>query len=341
MSKILTFGEIMMRLQPPLNKRFLDARSFDMCFGGGEANVAVSLAEFGEDAAFFTKLPENALADACLRDLRGRGVNTSFILRGGERMGIYFCEKGVSQRPSRIVYDRKGASVNTITPDEVDCLRLLDGVRWFHFSGITPALSDAAYTALKIILKEARSRKITVSCDLNFRKNLWSVERARTVMSELMQYSDLLISNEEECKNVFGLEADGADILSGRLDTDGYIALASDIKERFKNLKAVAFTLRGSRSADINDWSGILLSDGKCYKSKEYTIRVLDRVGGGDSFSAGLIYSMLNGKALQYAVDFAVAASCLKHSVEGDFNSVSVGEVEELMNGDGSGRIKR
>jgi 2-dehydro-3-deoxygluconokinase len=331
----------MLRLQPPDNKRLLEARGFDACFGGGEANVAVSLAEFGEDAAFLTKLPDNAVADACVRDLKWRGVNTDFILRGGERMGIYFCEKGASQRPSRIIYDRRGSSVNEIRADEVDCGKLLNGVEWFHFTGITPALSAEVRGVLEKILKEAKKRKITVSCDLNFRKKLWSTEAARVVMSELMRYADVLISNEEECKNVFGLEAEGADITKGKLDADGYAAVAGTVKARFPWLKAVAFTLRGSRSADINDWSGIVSADGKCYRSAEYTVRVVDRVGGGDSFSAGLIYSMLNGKDMQYAIDFAVAASCLKHSVEGDFNLVSVAEVEELMNGDGSGRVRR
>ncbi|MDR3293852.1 MAG: sugar kinase [Clostridiales bacterium] len=341
MKKILTFGEIMMRLQPPEYKRFSDAKDFELYFGGAEANAAVSLAGFGTDAVFFTKLPENALADACVRDLKSRGVNVDFILRGGDRMGIYFCEKGVSQRPSRIIYDRKGASINTLFEGDIDVARLLDGVEWFHFSGITPALSDTVLFTLKKILFEAKKRGITVSCDLNFRKNLWSVERARAVMTELVSLSDVLISNEEECKSVFGLEAEGADITGGTLDAGGYARLAGTLCDIFKNLKIVAFTLRGSRSADVNDWSGILVADGKCYRSKEYTIRVVDRIGGGDSFSAGLIYSVLYRKDFQYAVDFAVAASCLKHSVAGDFNSATVSEVEELMSGDGSGRIKR
>jgi 2-dehydro-3-deoxygluconokinase len=331
----------MLRLQPPGNKRFTEARSFDACFGGGEANVAVSLAEFGEDAAFFTKLPKNDLADGCVRDLKSRGVNTDFILRGGERMGIYFCEKGASQRPSRIIYDRKGSGINDISLCEADCGKLLEGAEWFHFTGITPALSDSVLRVLEKILKEAKNRGVTVSCDLNFRKKLWSAERARAVMTELMEYTDILISNEEECKSVFGLNAAGTDISAGRLDADGYAEVAAAVCARFPRLKAVAFTLRGSRSADINDWSGILLSGGKCYRSKEYVIRVVDRVGGGDSFSAGLIYSLLNGKDMQYALDFAVAASCLKHSVEGDFNLISVAETEELMNGDGSGRVRR
>jgi 2-dehydro-3-deoxygluconokinase len=359
MSRIVAFGEIMMRLQPENFKRFFQAEKYEACFGGGEANVAASLSGFSEDAAFLTKLPENALGDACLSELKKRGIETRFILRGGERLGLYFCEKGASQRPSKIIYDRKNSSVNDITAGEIDAEKLFSKTEWFHFSGITAALSEGVLATLRYLLEEAKGRGITVSCDLNYRKKLWSVSRAREVMTELVGLSDVLISNEEECKDVFGLSADGADIEGGVVGADAFAALSRVVMKKFKNLKAVAFTLRGSVSASVNRWGGVLTvrggeflsnsefsekkkTDGfSDFHSKEYIVNIIDRVGAGDSFTAGLIYSFLNKKTPSYAVEFAAAASCLKHTVEGDFNVASTDEVEALMNGDGSGRVQR
>ncbi|MDR2046435.1 MAG: sugar kinase [Clostridiales bacterium] len=341
MGRILTFGEIMMRLQPVGYKRFFQADLYESCFGGGEANVAVSLTGFGEDAAFLTKLPENALGDACIAELKKRGVDTRFIIRGGGRLGLYFSEKGASQRPGRIIYDRKNSSINEISSNEIDFNALFSGVEWFHFSGITAALSQNVLDTLLALLKEAKKRRVTVSCDLNYRKKLWSKQKAGEVMSELIGYSDVLISNEEECKEVFGLEAQGSDIDAGVIDAAGYSALAEVLTDKFRNLKATAFTLRGSVSASVNRWAGVLTTAEGGFRSKEYLVGIVDRVGAGDSFTAGLIYSLINKMHPQYAVDFAAAASCLKHTVEGDFNIASKGEVESLMNGDASGRVQR
>ncbi|MDR1939810.1 MAG: sugar kinase [Clostridiales bacterium] len=341
MSQIVTFGEVMMRLQTPLYKRFAQADGFDMCFGGGEANVAVGLAGFGADAAFFSKLPENELADACVAALKARGVETRFLLRGGERMGIYFCEKGAAQRPSKIIYDRKGSSINDISEDEIDIERLFDGTKWFHFSGITAALSEKTLNALRVLIAGARERCITVSCDLNYRKKLWSREKAREVMTELVGLCDVLISNEEECKDIFGIEAAGADIDGGVVDPEAYAGLAAALRKKFKNLTAIAFTLRTSVSASVNRWACILSTKDGCFVSKRYEINIVDRIGAGDSFSAGLIFSLLNKKSPREAVEFAAAASCLKHTVEGDFSIATAEEVEALIKSGGGGRVQR
>ncbi|MDR1905401.1 MAG: sugar kinase [Clostridiales bacterium] len=341
MRKIVTFGEIMMRLQPTGYKRFFQTDIYESCFGGGEANVAVSLAELGCDAVFFTRLPDNALADACIADLKKRNVDTKYILRGGDRLGLYFCEKGASQRPSAIIYDRKGSAINGIDLSEADVDGLFSEAEWFHFSGITAALSEKVLDALRALLKEAKKRKITVSCDLNYRKKLWNLQKAGEVMSELMEYTDVLISNEEECKDVFGMEARDTDVNKGRISAEGYAELAKAVMKRFKNLKVAAFTLRSSISASINIWAGVLATSDGCFCSKEYTINVIDRVGAGDSFTAGLIYGLSKGKSPLYTVEFATAASCLKHTVEGDFNITSLAEVEALMSGSGNGRVQR
>ena len=341
MGKILTVGEIMMRLQPLGYKRLMQADTLEVVFGGGEANVAVSLAQFGEDAVYFTKLPKNALADKCVNQLRGFGVDTTKIIRGGDRMGIYFCEKGCSQRGSNVIYDRANSAISQMKADEVDTDALLDGVEWLHWTGITPALSDNTVDVMRKILRAAKLKGITVSCDLNYRKKLWTKQKANEVMSELVNYVDVLISNEEDSKDVFSIEASGSNITAGVLSADGYEEIGRLLMKKFSNLKYVAFTLRESISASVNNWSGILISKDKAYKSKKYTIQIVDRVGGGDSFGAGLIYGLVNKLGEQATIEFAVAASCLKHTIEGDFNITSVDEVEKLAGGDGSGRVQR
>lgn len=331
----------MMRLQPSGYKRFMQADSFDIVFGGGEANVAVSLAQFGEDVAFVTKLPRNAIADKCVKELKGWGVDVSKIVRGGDRMGIYFCEKGCSQRGSNVIYDRAGSAIANIGENDLDISAVLDGAEWLHWTGITPAISDVMAEVTEKILIEAKRRNITVSCDLNYRKKLWSREKANAVMSKLVKYVDVLISNEEDCKDVFSIEAENTDINSGVISQKGYEGIGKRLMEKFPNIKYVAFTLRESVSASCNGWSAMLIDGKNVYKSKKYTIDIVDRVGGGDSFGAGLIYGLKNKLGEQNAIEFAVAASCIKHTVEGDFNIASVDEVNKLAGGDGSGRVQR
>ena len=341
MGKILTVGEIMMRLQPLGYKRLMQADTLEVVFGGGEANVAVSLAQFGQDAVYFTKLPKNAIADKCVNELRGFGVDTSKIIRGGDRMGIYFCEKGCSQRGSNVIYDRANSAIAMMKADEVDTDAILDGVTWLHWTGITPALSDNAVDYMRKILRAAKLKGITVSCDLNYRKKLWTKQKANEVMSELVNYVDVLISNEEDSKDVFGIEASGSNITAGVLSADGYEEIGHKLMAKFPNVKYVAFTLRESISASVNNWSGILITKDKSFKSKKYTIQIVDRVGGGDSFGAGLIYGLANNIGEQATIEYAIAASCLKHTIEGDFNITSVDEVMKLVGGDGSGRVQR
>ena len=341
MGKILTVGEIMMRLQPLGYKRLMQADTLEVVFGGGEANVAVSLAQFGQDTVYFTKLPKNPLADKCINELRGFGVDTKKIIRGGERMGIYFCEKGCSQRGSNVVYDRANSAISQMKADEVDVDKLLEGVEWLHWTGITPALSDNAVEVMRKILRAAKLKGITVSCDLNYRKKLWTREKANKVMSELVNYVDVLISNEEDSKDVFSIEASGSNITAGVLSPKGYEEIGRKLMIMFPNIKYVAFTLRESISASVNNWSGMLISKDAAYVSKKYTIQIVDRVGGGDSFGAGLIYGLVNKIGEQATIEYAVAASCLKHTIEGDFNITSVDEVQKLVGGDGSGRVQR
>jgi len=341
MGKILTVGEIMMRLQPLGYKRLMQADTLEVVFGGGEANVAVSLAQFGEDAVYFTKLPKNAIADKCVNQLRGFGVDTTRIIRGGDRMGIYFCEKGCSQRGSNVIYDRANSAISQMDADEVDVDALFKDVTWLHWTGITPALSDKAVEYMRKILRAAKLKGITVSCDLNYRKKLWTKQKANEVMSELVNYVDVLISNEEDSKDVFGIEASGSNITAGVLSADGYEEIGHKLMAKFPNVKYVAFTLRESISASVNNWSGILITKDKSFKSKKYTIQIVDRVGGGDSFGAGLIYGLANNLGEQATIEYAIAASCLKHTIEGDFNITSVDEVMKLVGGDGSGRVQR
>ncbi|MBR2123147.1 MAG: sugar kinase [Lachnospiraceae bacterium] len=340
MAKVITFGELMIRLQPYNYERFVQADHLEFTFGGGEANVAVSLANYGMDAAFVTKLPAHAIGQAAVNSLRRYGVDTSMIVRGGDRVGIYFNEKGASQRPSVCIYDRAHSAIAEAVPEDFDWDAIFDGADWFHFTGITPALGEGVAAICLEACKAARARGVKVSCDLNYRGKLWTREQARETMTELCKYVDVCISNEEDAKDVFGIEAEATDITGGELNKEGYKSVARQLMERF-GFEKVAITLRESKSAFDNDWSAMLY-DGKEYCfSKVYHLHIIDRIGGGDSFGGGLIYSLLSGYDLQSAVEFAVAASALKHSVEGDYNMVSVAEVQKLAGGDGSGRVQR
>ena len=338
--KVITFGEIMLRLAPEGYLRFVQSEKYLATFGGAEANVAVSLANYGVDVSFVTKLPKNEIGQSAINSVRKFGVDTSKIVRGGERVGIYYCEKGASQRPSKVVYDRAYSSISMAKKGDFDWASIFEGVDWFHFTGITPALSDDVAEICLEAVQEARARGIKVSCDLNFRKKLWSKEKAGEVMGKLCHYIDYCIANEEDAKDVFGIEADDTDIYSGKLNREGYISVAKKLTDRF-NFKGVAITLRESLSANDNNWSAMLYTNGEAVFSKKYAMHIVDRVGGGDSFGGGLIYSLLNGYEPQKAIEFAVAASCLKHSIEGDYNMVSVAEVETLAGGDASGRVQR
>ncbi|HHV75645.1 MAG TPA: sugar kinase [Thermoanaerobacterium sp.] len=338
--KAVCFGEIMLRLSTPGYQRFVQAESFDVTYGGGEANVAVSLANFGLDSYFVTKVPANPIGQSAVNHLRRFGVNTGFIARGGDRLGIYFLESGASQRPSKVVYDRAHSAIAEAKPEDFNWPEILAGARWFHFTGITPALSDAVAEITLQAAKTAKGMGLTVSCDLNYRKKLWTTEKANQVMSRLVQYVDLCIANEEDAEKVFGIKAADTDITKGALSDAGYKDVARQLVERF-GFKYVAITLRESRSASDNGWSALLYDGKEYYKSRKYDIHIVDRVGGGDSFGGGLIYALLSGKQPQEAIEFAVAASCLKHTIPGDFNMVAVDEVEALAGGDGSGRVQR
>jgi len=340
MGKIVTFGEIMLRLAPNGYNRFVQATEYGATYGGGEANVAVSLANYGMDAKFVTKLPKHEIGQAAVNNLRSFGVDTSDIVRGGDRVGIYFLEKGASQRPSKVIYDRASSSIAKAAREDFDWDKIFEGTEWFHFTGITPALGDNVAEICLDALRAAKAKGITISCDLNYRKNLWSREKAGEVMAELCKYVDVCISNEEDANDVFGIKAVDTDITGGKLNHEGYRSVAKQLTDRF-GFKSVAITLRGSISANDNNWAAMLYDGRDCYFSKNYLIHIVDRVGGGDSFGAGLIYSMLNGFSAQETIEFAVAASCLKHSIEGDFNQVCVDEVKKLAGGDGSGRVQR
>jgi 2-dehydro-3-deoxygluconokinase len=340
MGKIVTFGEIMLRLAPEGYYRFVQASSFGATFGGGEANVAVSLANFGMDAAFVTRLPAHEIGQAAVNSLRGFGVDTSFIVRGGTRIGIYFLEKGASQRPSKVIYDRAHSAVAEAEPSDFDWKTIFQDASWFHFTGISPAISGSAAEITLEACKAAKAAGLTVSCDLNYRKNLWSKEKAGEVMGKLMEYVNICIANEEDSEAVFGIRAEGTDVNSGRISHTGYEQVAKALTDRF-GFTQVAITLRESISASDNNWGAMLYCGGTAYFSKKYAVRIVDRVGGGDSFAAGLIYGISNAMAPREALEFAVAASCLKHSIEGDFNQVSAAEVNNLAGGDASGRVQR
>ncbi len=338
--KYVCFGEIMGRLSPVGYKRFVQADCFEVIYGGGEANVAASLANFGMNASYVTKLPDNDIGKSALRTLRAHGVDTADIVWGGERLGLYYCEKGASQRPSKVIYDRKYSSISAATCADFDWKKIFEGAGWFHFTGITPALSDSCAAICLEAVKTAKEMGLTVSCDLNFRKNLWTTEKAGKVMGELMPYVDVAIANEEDCEKVFGIKAAGTDITGGKLSHDGYKEVAKKLSETF-SIPTVAITLRGSVSASDNNWAAMLYRNGAYHFSKSYAVHIVDRVGGGDSFGAGLIYALTNGYGDAEAIEFAVAASALKHSIEGDMNEVSVAEVKALAGGDGSGRVQR
>ena len=341
MKKIVTFGEIMLRLAPQGYERFIQAETFGATYGGGEANVAVSLANFGLDAAFVTKLPKHEIGQAAVNSLRRFGVDTGKIVRGGDRVGIYFLEKGSNQRASKVVYDRAASAIATAKNEDFDWNAILDGVDWFHFTGITPALGQGVADICLHALKACKEKNITVSCDLNYRKNLWTKAEAKETMTKLMPYVNVCIANEDDASDVFGITSSGTDVTSGHLNHDGYISVAKQLVEKF-GFKHVAITLRESHSANHNDWSAMLYDGKDAIFSRKYQIKsIVDRVGGGDSFGGGLIYGFLTGKEYQQILEFAVAASCLKHTIEGDFNQVSVAEVTNLLGGDGSGRVQR
>ena len=336
----MTFGEVMLRLAPPGYYRLQQATTLDMTFGGAEVNVAVSLAQFGLDAAFVTRLPHNDVAQTCINQIRGLGVDTRHILRGGDRIGVYFVERGAAQRASTVLYDRAHSAISEINPAELDWNTLLDGAKAFHFTGITPALSDNAAQAALDGAKAAREKGVLVSCDLNYRKKLWSQDKAGKVMSGLMPYVDVCIANEEDAETVFGIKAEGSDLTGGTIEHGRYEEVAQKLTERF-GFKAVGVTLRESFSASRNGWSGMLYRDGVPLFSRRYEIDIVDRVGGGDSFAAGLIYGFVKNKSAQETIEFAVAASCLKHSINGDYSYIKLSEVETLLGGDGSGRVQR
>ena len=342
MAKVVTFGEIMLRLKSPAYERLFQSPSLEATFGGGEANVSVSLANYGMETAFVTVLPTNDVGNACIRELRGFGVDTTKIVRKDGRMGIYYLETGAVQRPSKVIYDRASSAIALAKRTDFDWDTIFDGADWFHWTGITPALGGELPEICLDACKAAKARGLTISCDLNFRKKLWTSQRAGEVMSQLLPYVDVCIANEEDAKDVFGIEAEGTDINSGKLNRDGYISVARQLSSRF-GCKYVAITLRSSISANDNDWAGMLYEAAadKAYFSTTYHVHIVDRVGGGDSFGGGLIYSMLSGYDAQQTIDFAVAASCLKHSIEHDFNHVSVAEVAALAAGNASGRVQR
>ncbi|MDD4088076.1 MAG: sugar kinase [Tissierellia bacterium] len=340
--KVLTFGEIMLRLKPPGVERFFQSPSLEATFGGGEANVAVSLANFGMDAAFLTVLPDNVLGNEVIKELRSFGVDTSRILRKKGRLGIYFLEAGANQLPSKVVYDRDNSAIALAKPGDINWDKAFDGVNWFHITGITPALSESAMKLSLESVKAAKSKNITVSCDLNYRKNLWNYgKKAPKVMTELAKYMDVVVANEEDCQKSLGITID-VHVESGELDRDKYKELTDKVLEAYPNIKIITITLRESLSANINGWAACLNDRENFHVSKRYEIRdIVDRVGGGDSFAGGLIYGLNNLKDKKEALEFAAAASCLKHSISGDFNRVNISDVEKLAGGDGTGRVQR
>ncbi|AEF80892.1 sugar kinase [Leadbettera azotonutricia] len=340
MERIITFGEIMLRLNPEGYLRFTQAGKFEASYAGGEANVAASLAQFGMEASFASKVPAHEIGQCAVNELRRYGVDTRNIIRGGDRLGAYFVEKGASQRASKVIYDRANSAIALAKPEEFKWQEILKGAAWFHFTGITPALSANAAQASLDAVKAARELGVIVSCDLNYRKKLWTSETAGKVMGGLMPYVDLCIANEEDAADVFGIRSEKSDISKGALDREGYISVARQLTEKF-GFKKTAITLRGSISASDNNWSGMLYDGGQAFFSPAYPVHIVDRVGGGDSFGAALIYSLLKNFDSQKAINFAVAASCLKHSIEHDFNLASVQEVEALAGGNASGRVQR
>jgi 2-dehydro-3-deoxygluconokinase len=344
MKKVVTFGEIMLRLSPPGFLRFTQARSFDVIYGGGEANVAASLAQFGMPVDFVTRLPKNDIGEACQQYLRQYGIGTAKIIPGGDRLGIYFLENGAVQRGSKVIYDRANSSLATIQKGMLDWQVVFADADWFHWTGITPAVSQGAAEVCLEAVQTAKQMGLTVSCDLNYRKNLWKWgKKASEVMPELVNFCDVAIGNEEDAEKVFGIKAPEADVTAGKVEASHYRYVCDQLAKRFPALQTIAITLRGSLSASHNTWSGVLWQSGDFYSAPRYDItHIVDRVGGGDAFMGGLIFGLRTcGADYQKALNFAVAASCLKHSIVGDFNQVSVAEVEGIMGGNVSGRVSR
>lgn len=343
MAKVITMGEIMLRLSTPSHERFVQADSFDVNYGGGEANVAVSLAGFGHDAQFVTAVPDNEIGECALATLRKYQVGTKYVAKEGERLGIYFLESGSSVRPSKVIYDRAHSSISTVRPEAFDFDQIFEGVDWFHFTGITPAISDSAAELTEAALKKAKEHGVKVSVDLNFRKKLWTSEKAQQVMTRLMKYVDVCIGNEEDANLVLGFKPEGSDVTSGNLKLSGYQSIFEQMTQKF-GFEYCVSSLRVSRSASDNGWSACIYSGktGEFYHSREYSITpIVDRVGGGDSFAAGVICGLLDGKDFKEALEFGVAASALKHTIPGDVNLVTRKEVETLAGGDASGRVQR
>jgi 2-dehydro-3-deoxygluconokinase len=340
MKRIVTFGEIMMRLNPEGYGRFVQADKFEASYAGGEANVAVSLANYGNDAAFCTKVPAHEIGQCAVNALRHFGVDTSAMVRGGPRLGVYFVEKGASQRGGKVIYDRANSAIALAKREDFDWNAILDGADWFHWTGITPALGGELPEIVLDALKKCREKGITVSCDLNYRGKLWTREKAGEVMNRLVPYVDVCIGNEEDAADVFGIHAADSDVSTGKLNQEGYISVAKQICKRF-GCKKVAITLRGSLSASDNNWAGMLYDGEKAYFSKNYLIHIVDRVGGGDSFGGGLIHALLKEWQPQQVIEFAAAASCLKQTIEHDFNLVSEAEALTLAGGNASGRVQR
>lgn len=343
MGQIVTFGEIMLRLSTPEHSRILQTDTFEVRYAGGEANVAVSLAMFGHQTYFVTRLPENEVGEAALQSVQRYGVNTNYIVRGGDRLGIYFLESGASQRPSKVIYDRADSAVSQMTSDMVDWDAIFDGKDWFHWTGITPALGEKPRKAVIAACKGAKNAGVKVSCDLNFRSKLWTEKEAQATMNPLMEYVDVCIANEEDAQKSLGFEAGETDVEGAELDNEGYSTLARSLKKEY-GFDTVAITLRESFSASMNGWSAMLHDDKDCsdpIRSTRYEIDIVDRVGGGDSFAAGLIHGLLTKENTQDALEYAVAASCLKHTIPGDFNLTSEEEVEKLVKSGGSGRVER
>lgn len=338
--KIVTMGEIMLRLSTPGFQRFAQSDSFDVVYGGGEANVAVSCANYGLDAHFVTKLPKNEIGGSALNALRQFGVNTDYIARGGERLGIYFLETGASMRPSKVIYDRAHSAIAEADASDFDFDAIFEGADWFHFSGITPAISKKAAVVTEVALKAAKKHGVTVSVDLNYRKKLWTPEEAQECMRNLMQYVDVCIGNEEDAELVLGFKPGETDVTKGELELSGYQDIFKQMVKEF-DFKYVVSSLRESYSASDNGWSALIYDGNEFYRSRKYDVRIVDRVGGGDSFAGGLVYGLSTGMVAKDALEFAVAASALKHTIPGDFNHVTVDEVMTLVNGDSSGRVQR
>ena len=338
--KVVGFGELLLRLNTRQFQRFSQAREFEAYYTGAEANTCVSLANFGMDAYVVSKVPDNDIGQACINFLKGHGLNTDYIVRGGSRLGLFYLETGASQRGSKVIYDRANSAFTTLKKGEIDWERVLHDKDWLHFSGTAPALGPDMPEVVTEACRSAKELGMTVSCDLNYRKKLWSPDQAKAVMAPLMAHVDVLLCNEEDAQMVFGIEAEGVDVRSGRLEVERYHDVVRRLHRRF-GFRNIAVTLRESLSATFNNWSGVLYDGSQLVRSRSYSMYVVDRVGGGDSFGGGLIYGLLTGMPLQETVEFAAAASCLKHSIPGDFNLASLEEVRALMKGDASGRVQR